>query len=121
MGAIEAQITAGDLQRSDQIFAVIDVYKKEGTRGSELGAAFYKVERKYFKKGKYGRAYGGFLRLASLPKNIRIACLSGGPFFELDIKNSCFSILYADLLSVGGPKEVEDSPPVPGVVCIPQG
>ena len=54
MGAIEAQITSGDLQRSDQICAVIDVYKKEGKRGPELGAAFYKVGRQYFKKGKYG-------------------------------------------------------------------
>ena len=49
--------------------------------------------------------------MASLPKNVRGACLSGGPFYEMDIKNSFFSILYADLLSIWGPKDVGDAFP----------
>ena len=110
LGAIEAQIASGELQKSDQICAFIDVYKKEGTMESVLGAAFYKVDKRYLKKGEYGRAYGGFLSLGSLPKNVRGACLSGGPFYEVDIKNSSFSILYADLLSIWGLKTLRMRP-----------
>ena len=71
MAAIAAQITFGELQKSDQICSFVDVYKEEGTRESVLGVYFYRVAKRYLKKGEYGRAYGGFLSLASLPKNVR--------------------------------------------------
>ena len=71
VAAIEAQITSGDLQKSDQICAFIDAYKKEGARESVLGIDFYRVSRRYLKKGEYGRAYGGFPSLESLPGNVR--------------------------------------------------
>ena len=34
-----------------------------------------------------------------------------GPFYELDIKNSCFSVLYVELLSIYPRKEAEERSP----------
>ena len=44
--------------------------------------------------------YGGYLGYACLPMVVWGIFLEGGSFAELDIRNICYSILYAELIEM---------------------
>ena len=92
---------------TSQLEKLVDVFAKSGEVEFVGGREFRRMERFYSKKGSYGRLYGGFLSYASLPSAARRAGLFGGAFYEIDISNSFFAILYVELIRVTAKEEID--------------
>ena len=67
--------------------------------GLLMGAFFDRRGSSIGKRG-FGRSYGGSLRMASLPRVGRALCLTGGTFYELDIKQFIRGALCRDPFDV---------------------